>query len=126
MDKNKVVTFSGRSLDELNIDGVLSGDLVPEDFRISSQTLIHQADVAETAGYPQLAENLRRAAEITHMSNEQVLKIYNTLRPRRTSHAEMVALADRLENEDRAPMTAALVREAAKIYLQRGIVKKTA
>ena len=123
MNKDKILTFSGKSLDELNIDGILSGDLMPEDFRISGETLIHQAGVAEAAGYPQLAENLRRAAEITHMSNEQVLEIYNTLRPRRTSHDEMMALADRLENEDRAPLTAALVREAAEIYLHRSIVK---
>ena len=123
MEKDKTLTFSGRSLGELNIEGILSGELTPEDFRISGETLIHQADVAEAAGYTQLAENLKRAAELTHMSNDDVLVIYNTLRPRRTSFAEMIALADRLENDRKAPLTAALVREAAEIYLHRGIVK---
>ena len=124
MEKDKTLTHSGRALDELSIEGILSGELNSEDFRISATSLIHQADVAEAAGYQQLAENLRRAAELTHMSNEDVLLIYEKLRPRRTSYDEMTAMADKLEKDRNAPLTAALVKEAAEIYLQRGIVKK--
>jgi propanediol dehydratase small subunit len=123
MKKNTTYTFSGRPIDELSIQGILSGDLTAEDFRIHGETLNHQARVAEEAGYTQLAENLRLAAELTHMSNEEVLDIYNTLRPRRTSYKEMIDMADRLENEKKAPLTASLVREAAEVYLQRDIVK---
>ena len=123
MKKNKIYTFSGRSIDELSVEGILSGDLTAEDFRIHGETLNHQARVAEDAGYTQLAENLRRAAELTNMSNEAILDIYNTLRPRRTSYTEMIDMANRLEFEQKAPLTASLVREAAEIYLQRGIVK---
>lgn len=125
MKKNKIYTFSGRSIDELSVAGILAGDLTAEDFRIHGDTLNHQARVADEAGYTQLAENLRRAAELTHMSNEDILDIYNTLRPRRTSYTAMIELADRLDNEHKAPLTASLVREAAEIYLQRGIVKNT-
>lgn len=124
MKKNTIYTFSGRSIDELSIQGILSGDLVAEDFRIHGETLNHQARVAEEAGYTQLAENLRLAAELTHMSNEEVLDIYNTLRPRRTSYKEMIDMAERLQNEFTAPLTAAFVREAAAVYLKRGIVKE--
>ena len=124
MKENTIYTFSGRSIDELTVEGILSGELVAEDFRIHGERLNHQAGVAEDAGYSQLAENLRRAAELTHMSNEEVLEIYNTLRPRRTSYTEMIDTADRLENEKNAPLTASLVREAAEIYLKRGIVKQ--
>ena len=123
MKKDMIYTFSGRSIDELNVQGILSGELTAEDFRIHGERLNHQAGVAEDAGYTQLAENLRRAAELTHMSNEEVLEIYNTLRPRRTSYTEMIDMADRLENERNVPLTASLVREAAEIYLKRGIVK---
>ena len=123
MKENTIFTFSGRSIDELSVEGILSGELTAEDFRIHGERLNHQAGVAEDAGYSQLAENLRRAAELTHMSNEEVLEIYNTLRPRRTSYTEMIDTADRLENEKNAPLTASLVREAAEIYLKRGIVK---
>jgi propanediol dehydratase small subunit len=124
MKKNNIYTFSGRSIDDLTVQGILSGELTAEDFRIHGDRLDHQAGVAEDAGYTQLAENLRRAAELTHMSNEEVLEIYNTLRPRRTSYTEMIGMADRLENERNAPLTAFLLREAAEIYLKRGIVKK--
>ena len=124
MKKNTIYTFSGRSIDELSIQGILSGDLSAEDFRIHGETLNHQARVSEEAGYAQLAENLRIAAELTHMSNEEILDIYNTLRPRRTSYKEMIDMAERLQNEFTAPLTAAFVREAAEVYLQRGIVKK--
>ena len=124
MKKNTIYTFSGRSIDELSIQGILSGDLTAEDFRIHGETLNHQARVSEEAGYAQLAENLRIAAELTHMSNEEILDIYNTLRPRRTSYKEMIDMADRLENEKKAPLTASLVREAAAVYLKRGIVKE--
>jgi len=124
MKKNMNYTYSGRSIDELSIQGILSGELTAEDFRIHGERLNHQAEVAEKAGYTQLAENLRRAAELTHMSNDEVFEIYNTLRPRRTSYTEMIGMADRLENEKDAPLTAFLLREAAEIYLKRGIVKK--
>jgi propanediol dehydratase small subunit len=123
MKKNTIYTFSGRSIDELSIEGILSGELTAEDFRIHGERLNHQAKVAEDAGYTQLAENLRRAAELTHMSNEEVFEIYNTLRPRRTSYTEMINLADRLESERQAFLTASLLREAAEVYLKRGIVK---
>ena len=124
MKKNMIYTFSGRSIDELSVEGIMSGELTAEDFRIHGERLSHQARDAEDAGYNQLAENLRRAAELTHMSNDEVFEIYNTLRPRRTSYTEMIGMADRLENEKDAPLTALLLREAAEIYLKRGIVKK--
>ena len=123
MKKNTIYTFSGRSIDELNVQGILSGELTAEDFRIHGDRLNHQAKVADDAGYNQLAENLRQAAELTHMSNEEILEIYNTLRPRRTSYTEMIDMADRLENQRKAHLTASLLREAAEVYLKRGIVK---
>lgn len=123
MKKNTIHTFSGRSIDELNVQGILSGELTAEDFRIHGERLNHQAKVADEAGYTQLAGNLRQAAELTHMSNEEILEIYNTLRPRRTSYTEMIDMADRLENERKAHLTASLLREAAEVYLKRGIVK---
>jgi len=123
MKKNTIYTFSGRSIDELNVQGILSGELTAEDFRIHGERLNHQAKVADEAGYTQLAGNLRQAAELTHMSNEEILQIYNTLRPRRTSYTEMIDMADRLENERKAHLTASLLREAAEVYLKRGIVK---
>ena len=123
MSNDTVCTFSGRTVNELRIEEVLAGELTVEDFRISAETLRCQADAAESAGYRQLAENLRRAAELTCIPNQQVLEIYNSLRPGRTSHKHLMAWADRLESEYAAPLTAALVREAADVYLERGVLK---
>jgi propanediol dehydratase small subunit len=121
---NEVRSASGRRLDELTMDALLRGELREEDFRISGETLRRQAAAAEAAGNWQLGENLRRAAELTQVSNEEVLAIYNTLRPGRTTYDELLALAERLETALEAPLTAALVREAAEVYLERGLVSR--
>ena len=115
---------TGQPLDALNMEAVLAGRLTTEDFRISAETLRAQANAAEAAGYGSLAENFRRAAELTGISNEEVLAMYNTLRPGRTTYRELRALADHLERDFNAPLTAALVREAAEVYLARGLVKE--
>jgi propanediol dehydratase small subunit len=113
-------TATGRTLDELNMQAILSGKLSPDDFRISAETLRRQAQAAEAAGYGQLAENFRRAAELTRISNEQVFRIYTMLRPGRATYAELVALAEELEDAS-APINAALVRDAAQAYHKRGL-----
>lgn len=114
-------TQSGRTLDELNMEAVLAGRLTPDDFRISAETLRQQANAAEAAGYGQLAENLRRAAELTRLSNDQVFEIYDKLRPGRAMYEDLVALANRLEQEFDAPQIGGLVREAAEVYRERGL-----
>jgi propanediol dehydratase small subunit len=112
---------TGRALDELDMQAILSGQLTPDDFRISAETLRHQARAAEKAGYDQVAENFRRAAELTQLSNEQVFRIYAMLRPGRATYDELIQMADRLERMD-APLNAALLREAARVYLERGLI----
>jgi propanediol dehydratase small subunit len=114
-------TATGRTLDALTLEAVLAGDLTAQDFRISAATLRRQAAAAEGAGYRQLAANLRRAAELTHLSNQEVLEIYDALRPGRASYDQLIGLAHRLEADCRAPLTAALVREAAELYRERSI-----
>ena len=124
MSQDNVSSFTGRPLQDLTIDKVLGGELTAEDFRTNAGTLREQADKAEAAGYRQLAENLRRAAELTLLSNQEVLDIYNQLRPGRSNYRSLIALAERLAEEHQAPLTSALVREAAEAYLERGIVQR--
>jgi propanediol dehydratase small subunit len=125
MASNTVRTATGRTLDDLNIEALRAGELTAEDFRISGETLRRQAQAAEAAGYRQLAENLRRAAELTGISNQEVLDIYDALRPGRSTYKELIALADRLKEDLDAPLTAAFVREAAEVYQERGIVRNS-
>jgi propanediol dehydratase small subunit len=125
MATNIVRTATGRSLDDLSIEAIQKGELTAEDFRISGETLRHQAEVAEAEGYWQLAENLRRAAELTSISNEEVFEIYDALRPGRCTYDDLMALADRLDKDLAAPLTAAFAREAAEVYRKRGILKSS-
>ncbi|GAB4109832.1 MAG: propanediol dehydratase small subunit PduE [Roseiflexaceae bacterium] len=112
---------SGKPLTELNPAALAAGSLTPADLQIDPATLRAQAEVARAAGYPQLATNLLRAAELTAVPNDEILRMYDALRPGRSSHADLIALADRLEQIYHAPICATLVREAAEVYRLRGI-----
>ena len=65
-----------------------------------------------------------RAAELTAVPNEELLRMYETLRPGRASYDEMIAMAERLEGAYAAVQNARLVREAAQVYLTRGLARK--
>lgn len=110
---------SGRPLNEITREA----DLTLADLQISAETLRAQADVARAAGYAPLAENLTRAAELTAVPNDEVLRMYNQLRPGRATHAELLALAETLEARYAAAACARLVREAAEVYRTRGLVQ---
>ncbi len=115
---------SGRPLAAISLEAAVAAELSIADLQISAEALRAQASVARQAGYPQLAENLTRAAELTAVPNTEVLKMYDTMRPGRASHAELLALADQLDREYTAPTCATLVREAAEVYRQRGMLRR--
>jgi propanediol dehydratase small subunit len=117
-------TASGRPLSDITAEAVAAGDVSLADVQISPETLRAQAAVARAAGYAQLASNLLRAAELTAVPNAEVLRIYDRLRPGRSSLAELTALAETLETQYHAPECAALVREAAEVYRTRGLLPK--
>jgi len=48
----------------------------------------------------------------------------SSAQPRRAEQGQL-ALADRLEKDLDAPLTAAFVREAAEVYQERGILRKS-
>ncbi len=113
---------SGRDATELTLDRLVAGELGADDVRIHPETLELQAQVAEQHGNPQLAANLRRAAELALVPEEEVLALYEALRPHRATAEELEALATRLERYP-APLCAALVREAAGVYASRGLLR---
>ncbi len=114
---------SGRPATEITLARLAAGELADDDLRIAPEALRAQAEIAARAGFPQLAANLRRAAELTAVPNAELLRMYETLRPGRATHAEMLALAVQLEEVYGAVETAAFVREAAAVYRARGLVK---
>ncbi len=114
---------SGRPLSTITQAAAEAGEIEIADLQISADTLRAQAAIARDAGYPQLGANLARAAELTGVPNDEIVRMYEMLRPGRASFAELLALADRLEQVYHAPETAALVREAAAVYQARGLVR---
>lgn len=106
-------TPSGRPFDTITLDAVLAGEFTMDDLRVTAEALEWQAQVAATAGRPQLAENLRRAAELVGVPEDKILEIYVALRPGRASAPTLETLAEELERRFNAPRCAALVRESA-------------
>jgi propanediol dehydratase small subunit len=116
----EVRALSGRPVAELTLEAVRRGELRLPDLRVHPETLERQAAVAAAHSNPQLAENLRRAAELTRLPDEEVLAIYDALRPGRSSPGELTELAAGLA-ERGLPGCAALLSEAAEVYAQRGL-----
>ena len=114
--------LSGRPLSGISLEAAVRGDLTAADLRIQPETLRRQAEVAEQHGNPQLGANLRRAAELALLADGELLSIYDALRPRRSTRAELDGIAERLQAAS-APLCAALVREAATVYERRGMLR---
>jgi propanediol dehydratase small subunit len=120
--KDLLFTPNGKPIDDITMDAVMSGEVSASDLRITPQTLRLQAQIAEKVGRKQLGANLRRAAEMTAISDERVLQIYNALRPNASTKAELDAIAEELETQYGATLLAGLVREAADVYERRDIL----
>ena len=117
-----VETPEGTKLSEITLEKVVEGDIDGDELVIAPETLEKQAQVAEDAGRPQVAQNFRRAAELTQVPDDRILEIYNALRPSGTDKETLLEIAEELEAEYDAEMNAAHVREAAEVYEQRDLI----
>jgi propanediol dehydratase small subunit len=120
-ERERVRSRTGKALDELTLEALRAGAVEPNDLTIHPETLRAQADVAAASGFAQLAQNLRRAAELATVPDKKVLAIYEALRPYRVTHAQLLALADELERDYGAVENARFLREAAAVYQERGL-----
>jgi propanediol dehydratase small subunit len=119
-DVTGVRALSEKAVEGLTVEAIRAGEVGVSDLRIHPETLERQAMVAEEHENPQLAENLRRAAELTQLPDDEVLAIYEALRPGRSTAAQLTALAGSLADRG-LPRCAALVAEAADVYARRGL-----
>ncbi len=115
--------FSERPLREISAEAIAAGELTGDDLRTHADALRQQARIARDAGYPQLAGNFARAAELTAVPNDEMLKIYELLRPRRATREDLTRLADYLESTYGARENAAFIREAAATYGARNLLR---
>ena len=116
-------TPTGKKLSDITLGKVMSGEVTPQDVRISPETLKMQAEIADGVGRMQFAGNLRRAAELTAIPDNRILEIYNALRPYRSTKRELLAIAEEMETKYNAKINAAFVREAAGVYERRNRLK---
>jgi len=116
-------TPTGKSLDQVTLDGIMNGEVTGADVRITPETLELQAQVAESCGRDKFAGNLRRAAELIAVPDERILQIYNALRPYRSTKGELLEIANELETTYNAKVCAGLVREAAAVGESRRRLK---
>ena len=112
----RIRSHTGLPLSEITLEAIREGRVGPDDLIIHTETLQKQADIAEQAGYRQLANNLRRAAELVNIPNEQLLDIYEALRPRRSTYKELISLSEELAIQYDAVENARFIREAAEAY----------
>ncbi|WP_166906949.1 diol dehydratase small subunit [Mycobacterium sp. DL440] len=105
-----------------SVQAAVDGKLDLSDLRMDPAALAHQAVVAEESGNPQLAENFLRAAELAVIDDEEVMGLYEALRPHRSTAAELDALQASLETRG-AARCAELVRQAAAVYARRGLLR---
>jgi propanediol dehydratase small subunit len=118
--RTRIRALSGKAVEQLTVEAVRAGEVGVTDLRVHPETLERQAVVAGRHGNPQLAENLRRAAELTRLPDEEVLAIYEALRPGRSTPGQLTELAASLAGRG-LPRCAALLTEAAEVYARRGL-----
>ena len=121
----EVTGSRGKPLASLTMEAVLSGEVSMEDLRITPRALEQQAQISKSVGRSTLAGNFERAAEMTRLSQEEIMAIYELLRPgRAASKDSLLDVAQRLRNEEDAPLLADFVEEAARFYEKRRLFRK--
>jgi propanediol dehydratase small subunit len=119
----RITSKTGVPVEDLTLERVNGGWGDMADFSIARETLLYQADVAAGGGRRQVAENFRRAAELVSVPDDIILRIYDALRPSRSTHSELAALAAQLRLTFHATECARWVEEAAEVYASRGLLK---
>lgn len=121
-EKDKIVSRTGKRLEDINLSEVMKNHVGPDDIKISKETLRAQGQVAKEAGNDPMEKNFERAAELVDVPDEVILKMYDKLRPNRSTKLELVLMAKELLEKYNAKNCAKLVLEAAEVYEKRGIL----
>lgn len=116
----RIASSTGKKLNDFSFEDVVSGKVKADDLRISKETLELQAQVADSVGRDTLANNFRRAAELTAVPDDELLAVYDALRPYRSTKDELYGLATKLEKDYGCTINGAFIRQAADVYEKRG------
>jgi propanediol dehydratase small subunit len=117
-----VIGRRGKRLSDITLDAVLEGSVNMDDLRITPESLRAQGEIARDAGRPTLAQNFARAAELVGVPEDQIMLIYELLRPgRATAKQQLLDAAEMLRDRHGAQLIARFIEEAAQTYEDRGL-----
>ena len=120
-----VTTAKGTALDDVTVDGLMSGQLDQADITITADSLRLQAQVARAAGRDCLAENFERGADLVAVPDDVMLETYELLRPGRAKSAgDLHAAAQSFRDDYGAERIARFIEEAAEVYEKRGLFRR--
>jgi propanediol dehydratase small subunit len=115
----------GKTLADITLDRLVSGDVTLEDLSITKCALNQQAEIARDAGRATLAQNFERAADLVEVPQDTIMRVYELLRPGRAeTKDQLLGAATDLEKNYGAETMAAFIREAAEIYERRGLFRR--
>lgn len=121
-EKEKIASKTGKKLTDITLDEVMKNHVSADDIKISKDMLRAQGQVAKEAGNDPMEKNFERAAELVDVPDDVILKMYDKLRPNRSTKLELVLMAQELLEKYNAKNCARLVMEAAEVYEKRGIL----
>ena len=121
-EKDKITSKTGKALSDITLDEVKKNHISSDDIKISKETLNAQGQIAKEAGSAPMELNFARAAELVDVPDEVILKMYDKLRPNRSTKLELVTMAKELLDKYDAKNCARLVMEAAEVYEKRGVL----
>ena len=121
-EKEKITSRTGKKLTDITLDEVMKNRVSADDIKISKEVLKAQGQVAREAGNDPMEKNFERAAELVDVPDDVILKMYDKLRPNRSTKLELVLMAQELLEKYNARNWARLVMEAAEVYEKRGIL----
>lgn len=121
-----IKSIKGTPLEQITMEHIVKDNVDFDDCKIHHDTLIYQAEIAEASGNAQMGQNFRRAAELTAIPDEFILRTYNAIRPYRACREEILEIIHTLETEYKAYKTAEFIREALSIIEKNHQLKEHA
>lgn len=121
-EKEQITSRTGKKFIDITLDEVIKGHVGPDDIKISKEILKAQGQVSSAADNAPMEKNFERAAELVDVPDDVILKMYDKLRPNRSTKLELVLMAQELLEKYNAKNCARLVMEAAEVYEKRGIL----
>lgn len=122
-EKDQITSKTGKKLTDITLEEVMKDHVSSDDIKISKEMLKAQGQVAKEAGNDPMEKNFERAAELVDVPDDVILKMYDKLRPNRSTKLELVMMAQELLEKYNARNCAKLVMEAAEVYEKRGILR---